>query len=363
MRVEGRDGPANHDRLCVKGRFGFDYVHHPQRLTRPLIRKAGVPKDPNGVMDPANPLAAFREATWDEALKLAGGTLRRIRDERGPRRAGGIRLGQGLERGSVPVPETRPHRLSHQQRRSLHAAVPRVERRGAARGHRLGRGVESRDGRAAGRRRAADRRQSGRQPSGRRDVDQERGQEGHEADPRRSAPLGTRAACGALPAVQAGHRRRAAERDDAHDRRGGPGRAELHRGPHAGLRGAEGQRRRVQPRGDGACVRHSGADDPRGRAPVRDVPRVDDPVGHGHFAARPRHGQRALPDRADDDDRAGRAAGHRAASAARPEQRAGRLRRRPHPDDVSGLPARRQRRVRKTKFEELWGATLDPKPD
>jgi formate dehydrogenase major subunit len=48
VRVEGRDGPANHDRLCVKGRFGFDYVHHPQRLTRPLIRKKGVPKDPEG---------------------------------------------------------------------------------------------------------------------------------------------------------------------------------------------------------------------------------------------------------------------------------------------------------------------------
>ena len=34
VRVEGRDGPANHERLCVKGRFGFDYVAHPQRLTR-----------------------------------------------------------------------------------------------------------------------------------------------------------------------------------------------------------------------------------------------------------------------------------------------------------------------------------------
>ena len=34
--VEGRDGPANRNRLCVKGRFGFDYVHHPDRLTTPL---------------------------------------------------------------------------------------------------------------------------------------------------------------------------------------------------------------------------------------------------------------------------------------------------------------------------------------
>jgi len=96
VRVEGRDGPANHDRLCVKGRFGFDYVHHPQRLRHPLIRKAGVPKDPNAAMDPANPLAAFREATWDEALALAGGTLRRIRDEHGP----GALAGFGSAKGS-----------------------------------------------------------------------------------------------------------------------------------------------------------------------------------------------------------------------------------------------------------------------
>ncbi|MFY8087670.1 MAG: 4Fe-4S binding protein, partial [Rubrivivax sp.] len=43
LRVEGRDGPANHGRLCVKGRYGFDYAHHPQRLTTPLIRRADAP--------------------------------------------------------------------------------------------------------------------------------------------------------------------------------------------------------------------------------------------------------------------------------------------------------------------------------
>ena len=83
IRVDGRDGIANHDRLCVKGRFGFDYVHHEQRLTKPLIRKAGTPKSADFTMDPANPLSIFREASWEEALELAGGTLRRIRDERG----------------------------------------------------------------------------------------------------------------------------------------------------------------------------------------------------------------------------------------------------------------------------------------
>ncbi|MEK7245213.1 MAG: 2Fe-2S iron-sulfur cluster-binding protein, partial [Pseudomonadota bacterium] len=39
--VTGQPGPANENRLCVKGRFGFDYVHHAHRLTRPLIRKEG----------------------------------------------------------------------------------------------------------------------------------------------------------------------------------------------------------------------------------------------------------------------------------------------------------------------------------
>src|SRR5213082_3655541 len=42
--VTGKDGPSNHYRLCVKGRFGFDYAHHPHRLTNPLIRKPGVKK-------------------------------------------------------------------------------------------------------------------------------------------------------------------------------------------------------------------------------------------------------------------------------------------------------------------------------
>ena len=42
VAVAGKDGPANQNRLCVKGRFGFDYVHNPQRLLKPMIRKDGV---------------------------------------------------------------------------------------------------------------------------------------------------------------------------------------------------------------------------------------------------------------------------------------------------------------------------------
>ncbi|UWQ14063.1 formate dehydrogenase subunit alpha [Aliiroseovarius sp. M344] len=79
--VEGINGPANEGRLCVKGRFGFDYINHDHRLTKPLIRKEGAPKGLN--VDPADPLTHFREATWDEALDAAANGLRRLRDEHG----------------------------------------------------------------------------------------------------------------------------------------------------------------------------------------------------------------------------------------------------------------------------------------
>src|SRR5262249_13587098 len=45
--AEGRTGPVNQGRLCVKGRYGWDYAQHPHRLTQPLIRRAEFyPKGP-----------------------------------------------------------------------------------------------------------------------------------------------------------------------------------------------------------------------------------------------------------------------------------------------------------------------------
>ncbi|HXZ91345.1 MAG TPA: formate dehydrogenase subunit alpha [Burkholderiales bacterium] len=79
--VTGRDGPANHGRLCVKGRYGFDYAHHPHRLTRPLIRKPGVPKSADFVVDPGNWSEVFREASWDEALDVASKKLLELRNQ------------------------------------------------------------------------------------------------------------------------------------------------------------------------------------------------------------------------------------------------------------------------------------------
>ena len=98
--AEGRDSPVNHGRLCVKGRYGWDYASHPQRLTAPLIRRDDhYPKGPlsaevessvrdngrkpGGIVDYDDVLPAFREATWDEALDLIGSKFSAIKHAHG----------------------------------------------------------------------------------------------------------------------------------------------------------------------------------------------------------------------------------------------------------------------------------------
>ncbi|GAA6165371.1 formate dehydrogenase subunit alpha [Pelagimonas sp. KU-00592-HH] len=78
--VEGINGPANEGRLCVKGRFGFDYIHHPHRLTKPLIRRDDAPAKGLNV-DPGNLSTHFREASWEEAMDLAAKGLMKLREE------------------------------------------------------------------------------------------------------------------------------------------------------------------------------------------------------------------------------------------------------------------------------------------
>ncbi|HLC40062.1 MAG TPA: formate dehydrogenase subunit alpha [Methylomirabilota bacterium] len=98
--VDGvKESPGNQGRLCVKGRYGFDYAHHPQRLSVPLIRRPEFyPKGPlssdvkgqahrrkpGGLVDDAEVLPAFREATWDEALDLVASKLAAIKTTHGP---------------------------------------------------------------------------------------------------------------------------------------------------------------------------------------------------------------------------------------------------------------------------------------
>src|SRR5258706_1703176 len=95
LYVEGRDGPANRGRLCVKGRYGFDYAHHSQRLTKPLIRRPDAIKRGDFTMDPEHVLDVFREASWEEALDFAGGGLQAIRDRHGRKALAGFGSAKG----------------------------------------------------------------------------------------------------------------------------------------------------------------------------------------------------------------------------------------------------------------------------
>jgi formate dehydrogenase alpha subunit len=74
------ESPVNKGGLCVKGRYGIDFVNHPDRLTRPLIRREDVPKSAS----PIEISQAFREADWDEALERVTKGLARILDRHGP---------------------------------------------------------------------------------------------------------------------------------------------------------------------------------------------------------------------------------------------------------------------------------------
>ena len=94
--AEGRESPVNHGRLCVKGRYGWDYSMHPQRLTKPLIRRdefypkgplssavqsslAASRKKPGGIVDYTEVMPAFREADWEEALDRVADSLQEIK--------------------------------------------------------------------------------------------------------------------------------------------------------------------------------------------------------------------------------------------------------------------------------------------
>ena len=71
LRVSGRfDNQVNFGNLCVKGRFGFDFVHAPDRLRAPLVRETRQ--------------ASFRSTGWDEALELVAERLTETARKHGP---------------------------------------------------------------------------------------------------------------------------------------------------------------------------------------------------------------------------------------------------------------------------------------
>lgn len=75
VRVRGDSAsPVNNGNLCVKGRFGYQYINHPERLTTPLIKRNG----------------HFEEASWDEALDLVASKFREVQEKYGPDALGGL---------------------------------------------------------------------------------------------------------------------------------------------------------------------------------------------------------------------------------------------------------------------------------
>lgn len=80
--------------MCVKGRYGFNYIDNPLRLSKPLIRRADAPKTTE-LLDPSDIDRVFREATWEEALDFAAGGLKIIRDKKGKKALAGLGSAKG----------------------------------------------------------------------------------------------------------------------------------------------------------------------------------------------------------------------------------------------------------------------------
>ncbi|MBL4785669.1 MAG: formate dehydrogenase subunit alpha [Cohaesibacteraceae bacterium] len=95
VQIDGRDGPANENRLCVKGRFGYDYAMNPERLIKPLIRRDDAPKSADAYLSHSDIKDVFREATWEEALDKAAGGLKTIHDRESGRSIAGFGSAKG----------------------------------------------------------------------------------------------------------------------------------------------------------------------------------------------------------------------------------------------------------------------------
>jgi len=88
IKVTGVEGAQpNRGRLCVKGRFGYDFIHSPERLTTPLIKQNG----------------EFREASWDEALDLVANRFLEIKQKHGPDAIAGVSCARSINEDSYQM--------------------------------------------------------------------------------------------------------------------------------------------------------------------------------------------------------------------------------------------------------------------
>ena len=90
IQIDGRNGPANENRLCVKGRFGFDYINHEGRITKPLIRKKDAPKQWDVQIDDKNIYDYFEETSWENAIEVSANGLTKTLKEKGPKGLAGF---------------------------------------------------------------------------------------------------------------------------------------------------------------------------------------------------------------------------------------------------------------------------------
>ena len=348
VAVTGKNGPANQNRLCVKGRFGFDYVHNPQRLLKPMIRKDGVPKVPHEFIDPSNPWTHFREATWEEALDRAAGGLKKIRDRDGPQALAGFGSAKGSNEEAYLFQKLvrtgfGTNNVDHCTRLCHASSVAALlEGVGSAAVTATFNECKNSDVIIV----------IGANPTENHPVAAtffkqaaKRGAKLVVMDPRgqalkRHAWRMMQFKNGADVAMLNAMLNVIVEREAL--------RPAIYPDLCRRLRRLEGKHQGLHAGGDGADLRHCRRYAARSGARLCARRKRHHFLGHGRVAAHPRHRQCALPDRAGADHRPDRPARHRAASAARPEQRAGRVRRRPHPDVLPRL--------------QVGGESGDPRP-
>ena len=355
--AEGREQPGSQRRLCVKGRYGWDYAQSPQRLTVPLIRREGSypkgplssdvrgegrgRKKPGGLVDYGEVLPHFREASWEEALDLVAGRLKEIHDEDGPGAIAGFGsakcsneeayLFQKLIRAGFGT-----NNVDHCTR-LCHASSVAALFEGVGSGAvstTYGDIVNADVAILAGTNTTANHpvassffKQAHRRGTTLIVVDPRRERIADHADIFCQIKPGTDVAfyngvMHEIIALDLVDREFIAERVSE-------------------LRRAGQDRAPVPARAGGPDLRRGRGHDSGGGPPVGRGRRGGHLLGDGDLPAHHRHRQRPLPHRPVQHHRAGGPAGHRAASAAGPEQRAGRVRRRPHPDVLPRLPAGR----------------------